>query len=143
MHCNWATTTLQLSNWQTGQLPSLSCLAWLGQQVSCFEQDLKIKKRGGSLPTPFLCFFFRRERTQRNWAIGQLTNWSVAQFVVLGVARTTGELFRAGPENKEARGIPANTISVLFFLQGTDTMQLGNWATDELVSCPVCRAWRD
>ena len=57
--------------------------------------------------------------------------------------RAAGELFREAAQNKEARGIPANTISVLFFLQGTDTMQLGNWATDKLVSCPVCRAWRD
>ena len=45
------------------------------------------------LKTVFCAFVARREQMRCNWAIGQLPNWSAAQFVVLGMARTTGELF--------------------------------------------------
>ena len=71
------------------------------------------KEAGGIPANTISVLFFCRERTQCNWAIGQLTNWSVAQFVVLGATRTIGELCRTINQKLNARGITTTLVTTL------------------------------
>ena len=83
-------------------------LAWqgpLGKKVGVFWKQVEMKKRGGSPPKHFL--------------------WLLLQAGIGRVARTAGQAGEWSLEvsrNEEARGIPAQTVSVLF-VAGRDWMR--------------------
>ena len=72
----------------------------------------------GKFHLVLVCFAIGRiHRICRKAIDLQQCQWSLAQFVGLGVARTTGQvggLFLEVTHNEEARGIPTKTVSILF-----------------------------